>query len=358
MELEVMQEKHQTFLDKDEKQLVFKQVQDLRSSIDTLQVENDLFESFISRLEPLDLVSQTGEEGPGPGPGPAGGSQLENIGFGWRRRSRNSISDRLKQLSFEQKLYVVNKEGTETQHDHENLKHRYERMQDNYKASLKESELRLAEIRRAKKEFESRVVKPVKENRLEVKEPEKVLQFIADKLKITQLGKLNLMIQALKMQERKIQQQLHRQKELGKSDYEEIFPEYSERRTEKSRDELQVSNLKVQRVLSSHKEKLQSVTEMSAELSSDITNRKQMLLKIEEEIQHVQEECLMAEALNQQLQRQMAEYQVPGVNDYMEAKDKKKKLQQSVHTWGRKVGVAEVHQQLYFSSSSLVNRYL
>lgn len=66
----------------------------------------------------------------------------------------------------------------------------------------------------------------------------------------------------------------------------------------------------------------------------------------------------MAEALNQQLQRQMAEYQVPGVNDYMEAKDKKKKLQQSVHTWGRKVGVAEVHQQLYFSSSSLVNRYL
>lgn len=103
----------------------------------------------------------------------------------------------------------------------------------------------------------------------------------------------------------------------------EIFPEYSERRTEKSRDELQVSNLKVQRVLSSHKvaplqvkifpleskvcvflmcttfyflcvcvrdqEKLQSVTEMSAELSSDITNRKQMLLKIEEEIQHVQE---------------------------------------------------------------------
>lgn len=36
-------------------------------------------------------------------------------------------------------------------------------------------------------------------------------------------------------------------------------------------------------------EKLQSVTEMSAELSSDITNRKQMLLKIEEEIQHVQE---------------------------------------------------------------------
>lgn len=51
-------------------------------------------------------------------------------------------------------------------------------------ASLKESELRLAEIRRAKKEFESRVVKPVKENRLEVKEPEKVLQFIADKLKV------------------------------------------------------------------------------------------------------------------------------------------------------------------------------
>lgn len=38
-------------------------------------------------------------------------------------------------------------------------------------------------------------------------------------------------------------------------------------------------------------EKLQSVTLESKELSNDINNRKQMLVKIEEEIQHAEEVC-------------------------------------------------------------------
>lgn len=38
-------------------------------------------------------------------------------------------------------------------------------------------------------------------------------------------------------------------------------------------------------------EKLQSVMLESKELSNDINNRKQMLVKIEEEIQHAEEVC-------------------------------------------------------------------
>lgn len=44
--------------------------------------------------------------------------------------------------------------------------------------------MRLAEIRKAKKEFERRLLKPMKDNRLEMKEPEKVLQYIKDKSKV------------------------------------------------------------------------------------------------------------------------------------------------------------------------------
>lgn len=51
-------------------------------------------------------------------------------------------------------------------------------------ASLKESELRLAEVRKAKKEFERRLLKPLKDNRVEMKEPDKVLQCIRDKLQV------------------------------------------------------------------------------------------------------------------------------------------------------------------------------
>lgn len=50
-----------------------------------------------------------------------------------------------------------------------------------FQASLKEAELRLVDIRKAKKEFERRLLKPMKDNRLEMKEPERVLQYIADK---------------------------------------------------------------------------------------------------------------------------------------------------------------------------------
>ncbi|XP_058500671.1 coiled-coil domain-containing protein 113 [Solea solea] len=337
MEIPSIEEENGT--EKEEKELLCKRVEDLKCSIAALHAENDMFERFISRLDPHELVSQAGG---GEGPGPAGASQQESGGLGWRRRSRPSISDRLPQLSFEQKLYVAQREVTETQQDYENLKQRYERIQDNYTASLKESEVRLAEIRKAKKEFERRLLKPTKDNRLEIKEPEMVLKYVIDKFKVTQVDKLNLKNQALKAQEKKFQQQLQRQKEMGKADYEAIFPEYGEQRADKNLDELQVNSLKVQRVLTSHKDKLKSVTWESTELSSDITNRKQMLAKIEEEIQQAEEERLKAEALNQHLHRQMTDYQAPDVTEYMHVKDRHKKLRHRIHTWERKVGIAEM----------------
>ncbi|KAM7396417.1 hypothetical protein PAMP_019458 [Pampus punctatissimus] len=322
----------------EQKELLYDRVQELKCSIAALLSENDMFERFISRLDPQDLVSQP----PGEGPGTAGASQLEGGGRGWRRRSRSNMTDRLLQLTLEQKLYVAHRELTETRQDQEKLKQRYERIQDNYKASLKEAELRLEEIWKAKKEFERRQFKSKNESKLEMKEPEKVLQYIVDKLKVTQLVKFNLKNQALKAQEKKLQQQLQQKKEMGKAEYEDIFQDSNEQRIDKNLDELQVNNLKVQRVLSSHKEMLQSVTCESTDLSNDIIKRKQMLTKIEEEIQHAEEERLKAAALNQHLRRQMADYQAPDITEYMNVKDKHKKLRQSIHTWERKVVIAEM----------------
>ncbi|KAM7414192.1 hypothetical protein PAMA_019149 [Pampus argenteus] len=296
-----------------------------------------MFERFISRLDPQDLVSLP----PGEGPGTAGASQLEGGGRGWRRRSRSNMTDRLLQLTLEQKLYVARRELTETRQDQEKLKQRYERIQDNYKASLKEAELRLEDIWKAKKEFERRQFKHKNKSKMEM-EPEKVLQNIVDKLKVTQLVKFNLKNQALKAQEKKLQQQLQQKKEMGKAEHEDIFQDSNEQITDKNLDELQVNNVKVQRILSSHKEMLQSVTCESTELSNDIIKRKQMLTKIEEEIQHAEEESLKAAALKQHLHRQMADYQAPDIIEYMHVKDKHKKLRQSIHTWERKVVIAEM----------------
>lgn len=52
-------------------------------------------------------------------------------------------------------------------------------------ASLKEAELRVAEIRKAKNDFEHKLHKRMTDKRLEMKEPEKCLQYLEDKAKVT-----------------------------------------------------------------------------------------------------------------------------------------------------------------------------
>ncbi|XP_068579073.1 cilia- and flagella-associated protein 263 [Cebidichthys violaceus] len=319
---------------REQREVLHNQVEELKCSNAALLAEIDMFDRFIGRIDPRDMVSHAG----GDGPGAAGASNLE----GGARGRRSNMSEPVLQLTLEQKLYVAQREVTETRQDQEKLRQRYERIQDNYKASLKEAELRLAEIRKAKNKFESKLLKPPKDNRLEMKEPEKVLRYIEDKSKVAQLEKFNLKNQTLKAHEKKLQQQLQQKKETGKAEYEDVFQEYSEQRIVKDLDELQVNNSKVLRVLGSHKEELQRVTREAAELSSDITNRKQMLAKIEEKIQHAEEERLKAEALNQHLHRQLTDYQPPDITEYMRVKDKHKKLQRSVHTWERKSGIAEM----------------
>lgn len=54
---------------------------------------------------------------------------------GRRHRSRPNVSDRPHELTLEQKLYVVQREVTETQQDREKLKQKYQRIQDNYKVT-------------------------------------------------------------------------------------------------------------------------------------------------------------------------------------------------------------------------------
>lgn len=48
------------------------------------------------------------------------------------------------------------------------------------------------------------------------------------------------------------------------------------------------------------------------------------------------------EALNQRLRRQVSDYQAPGVEEYLRAKETHRRLQQSVCTWEKKVEVVQV----------------
>lgn len=204
---------------------------------------------------------------------------------GKRQSSRSLISDGLQELTLEQKLYVAQRELAETKQDQTRIQQKYEKIQDDYKvltledkhklefhavkfraqrsfchlqASLKEAELRLEEIRRAKNAFERKLFAHLKDHRLEKKEPEKLLQYIEDKPKVnliqnassdsflpcsfivvdsvmtrksiliqcstftqvTQVEKLHLKNQALKVLEKKLELQLQHKKDAAKAEYE------------------------------------------------------------------------------------------------------------------------------------------
>ncbi|XP_054631349.1 coiled-coil domain-containing protein 113 isoform X2 [Dunckerocampus dactyliophorus] len=324
----------ETKIPQEQQELVDARIQQLQCSIAALLAENEMFERFISRLDPQGLLLTPPES-----LGDTRTTQLERVGQRWGRRSQCNLPDGLLQLTLDQKLSIAQREVAEVIKEKEKHKDTFEKIKDNYKASLKETEQQRADIRSAKNELEDRLVKPmVKMSNM--RGPEKVLQYIRSKG--TQCETLKLKIQALKVQEKRLQQQLQEKRDMGKAGHEDIFTEYSEPIMDINLGELRVKLLQAQRVLNSHKEMLQGVTQESIELSSDITRRKEMLEKMEEDMLRAEEERLKAEGLNKQLRHQMSEHQAPDVAQYMHVKDEHKKLQQSVHTWQRKVGIAEM----------------
>ncbi|XP_077424051.1 cilia- and flagella-associated protein 263 isoform X1 [Vanacampus margaritifer] len=306
-------------------------IQQLQNSNAAVLAENELFESFIIRLDQHDLLTQPAGLG-------VAGSQVEN------RKSEDNLPDGLQQLTLAQKLCLAQREIAQMIREQQNDKERSERILANYKASIKEIELQRADIRKDKNDFEHRLLKPMKMS--ERKEPEKVLHDIRSKS--SQCDKLKLKIQGLKAREKRLQLQLQEKRELSKAGLEDVFLESSE--TTIDLEELQVKHSQAQRALNSHKEKLQRMTQESAQLSSDITKRKEVLEKIEEDILRAEQERSKAEAQNKQLLHQMSTYQAPDVAQYMHVKYEHKMLQRSVHTWQRKVGIAEMTSKSKFWS--------
>lgn len=109
----------------------------------------------------------------------------------------------------------------------------------------------------------------------------------------------------------------------------------------------------------------------SSELDDRILKGNQMLELLEEKTQHAEsvrpvrrsetfpsmtallmtlhllcsQERQRAETRQQRLRRQMEDYQVPDVTEYMQAKARLKALQAAVHSMQRKVAIAEVNRR-------------
>uniref|UniRef100_A0A673X4L7 Cilia- and flagella-associated protein 263 n=1 Tax=Salmo trutta TaxID=8032 RepID=A0A673X4L7_SALTR len=279
------------------------------------------------------------------------GSKFE--GRGRKMKTRTTALEQLQRLTLEQKCDVAQRELDETKEDLEKLKESSERVLNNYKATLEEADIRLVEVKKASYEFDRDVAKVLREKRGVMMGAEKVIRYFEDRMraKDTLVEKLRLKNAALHVQKRKLQLQLRQKEEMGEALHEVDFQQlkiensqYLERIDERNQDLLRLKLLagNTLQVLNSYKKKLQSMTCESKLLSSDITSRKEMLVKIEEETLQAEEERAKAETLNRKLRGQLADFRVPHVLQYITAKASHSQLEQSVRAWERKVEISEM----------------
>ncbi|KAI4893377.1 hypothetical protein NFI96_022499, partial [Prochilodus magdalenae] len=311
-------------------------VEDLRRSNAALQAETEMFERYISRLDPRDLVPQVMSEG-----------------RGRKSKVRRASQERSQRLTLEQKCNVGQRELEEMRDDLEKLRESSERVVHNYKATIEEADIRLTEVRKASYEFDRDIAKTLQEKKGVMMAAEKVSRYIEarNKSRDTLIEKLHLKNAALRVHKRKLQLQLRQKEEMGEALHEVDFQQlkiensqYLELIDERNQDLLR---LKLQtgntlQVLNSYKKKLQSLTLESKSLSSDIASRKEMIVKIEKETQQAEEERAKAEAVNRKLRVQLAETRVPHVLEYITTKASHTQLEQNVKAWERKVEIIEV----------------
>ncbi|KAM4721173.1 cilia- and flagella-associated protein 263 isoform 2-T2 [Rhinophrynus dorsalis] len=322
-------------------------IQDTKDAVSTLKAETEMFEKFHNRLDPKDLVPPPVTE--------VGVSSVDFSQMRIRRRSksRSQILERLLSLTVDQKIELVQRELEESKEEALRDEENTDRILQSLKDSMEEAEIRSAEIKKAMYEFERDIGKAAVHSKKGTGvSPEKVMRYMEEKTRARDslVDKLRLKNATLKVQKKKMQMQL-KQEEMGEVLHEVDFQQlkienaqFLERIEERNQDllQLKLTTGDTLQVLNSYKKKLQNTTTESTHLDNDISTRNEMLKRIESETHLVEQEREKAEGLNKKLRKQLSDYSVPEVLQYVHEKMKQEELEKSIQAWERKVEIAEL----------------
>ncbi|XP_027472855.1 coiled-coil domain-containing protein 113 isoform X3 [Zalophus californianus] len=274
-------------------------VEELSYGNSALKTETEMFEKYYNKLEPRDQrhprLSEIKISG-------AEFAQLQG-----RRRSKSRIGlDHVIGLSCDQKCELVQKEL-------EDMKDEIRHMRAN---------------------------------------AERDLQHHEDNMK----DKLRLKNVSLKVQRKKMLLQLRQKEEVGEAlhdvDFQQLKIEnaqFLETIEAKNQEliQLKLASGNTLQVLNTYKSKLHQAMEMSVNLDKEILLRNELLEKIERETLQVEEDRAKAEALNQKLRKQLAEFRTPQVMLYVREKVLNGDLEKTIKMWERKVEIAEMSLKGY-----------
>lgn len=334
---------------------LFHLTEDAGRSNEVLTAETEMFANYLQRVEPQGGFAPTVSVTP-----QASKHDLGLLGKGDARLSRarskcrgSSIGERTTLLSAEQKCDIAHREIEEYHEEIEKLREDSEKILDTYKAIMEEADIRSTEIKKAFYEFERDVVKGAVNARTGKVIAEKFQRYFDDKLrsKDTLIEKLRLKNSTLKVQKKKLILQLKQKEEMGEVLHEVDFnqlkienQQYIEKIDERNQDLLRLKLMagNTLQVLNLYKKKLAALTQESEQLKGEIISREELLVKIDGETNHAEEERVKAQQINKKLRAQLAEFKVPQVMDYVQEKAGVYELQKKVKSWERKVEIADM----------------
>lgn len=296
---------------------------EIRSENDKLEKETAILTKYLKRVDPKDIQTQIKEASP---------VQQDVVRVHKRRsRSRTGSTERLLKLTTEQKCDIAQREHDELKEEINKFKHETEKILDTYRATREEAEIRLAEMKKSSYEFNRDIVLGAKNPRTGRVISERVTRYFEDKMRTRKalIEKLRLKNSTLKVQKKKLQLQLKQKEEMGEVLHEVDFKQlkiennqYLEKIDERNQELLKLkhSSGNTLQVLNTFKKKLNNLTMESNRLKLEISQRNELLTKIDNETELVEKEREKAEKINGNLRRQLQDYIVPEVLDYVQVR--------------------------------------
>ncbi|XP_053519213.1 coiled-coil domain-containing protein 113 [Artibeus jamaicensis] len=220
-------------------------------------------------------------------------------------------------------------------------------------AIIEEAEIRWADVQKEVHEFEKDILKTITKKKGSILATQKVMKYFEDmnRRRDHMKEKLCLKNVSLKVQRKKMLLQLRQKEEVGDALHEVDFQQLKIENAQfletidlKNQEliHLKLSSGTTQQVLNSYKTRLNQAMEMSISLGKEILQRKELLEKIEREILQVEGDRAKDEAVNKKLRRQLSEFRVPPVMQYVREKVLNGDLEKTIRVWERKVEIAEM----------------
>ncbi|XP_076371028.1 cilia- and flagella-associated protein 263-like isoform X3 [Tachypleus tridentatus] len=300
--------------------------EDILSSVKFLAEENAMLENYIQREGLKDVMAPT------PTVGYAHSGQISPITtfyssqrssvstspgtqsrilstsdlHGHRRKSktRGLGTDKKSCLTIQQKLDVMLQELDEIRESREKFQKTSESKLENLKAEIEESENRFTELKKAQANFERDITKGSFHSRTGNVMAEKVQRYFQDKIKAKDILREKLRMRYISL----------------RGQYQRVLE--------------QMKTTKLQETIRNYEEQ-----------EKDIDRLEDLLNYLDNEIINIKQDKALTEQRLQNFQKEMSDFQVPSVMEYIQQQSLTNRQETLVHIWRRKLSVAQMNLQ-------------